>query len=111
MENIQLPIDRHSKKRAILIDEQLLYNDSCKDYINEIIDINELSSYYDTIILSSDVEYTAHFLVHNSLDALVIQKYTEYEYLKNKYRFLLLLCMRKESRDLKKYYKCEILTR
>lgn len=111
MENIQLPVDRHSKKRAILIDEQLLYNDSCKDYISEIIDINELSSYYDTIILSSDVKFTEQFLIHNSLDSFVIEKYTGYEYLKNKYRFLLLFCMRKESRELKKYYKCEILTR
>lgn len=111
MENIQLPIDRHSKKRAILIDEQLLYNESCRDYINELIDINELSSYYDTVILTTDKKYTQEFLIHNSLKSLVVEKYTNYEKLKNKYRFLLLICCKKESKELKKYYKCEILTR
>ena len=111
MENTQLPIDRHSKKRAILIDEQLLYSDACKDYICELIDINELSTYYDTVILSTDIEFTKHFLNHNSLKASVELKFSNYEKLKNKYRFLVLICPKRESREMKKYYKCEILVR
>lgn len=111
MEDVKLPIDRHSKKRAILIDEKVLYNPSCQDYINELIDINELSSYFDTIILSTDLEYCESYLRHNALESLVVEKYTNYKSLKDNYRFLLMICTKKESNKLKDYYKCEILTR
>jgi hypothetical protein len=111
MENTQLPIDRHSKMRAILIDDSVLLNPVCQDYINEMIDISEISVYYDAIILTSDKKYVEEYLKHNSLAAKVEEKYTRYEELKKKYRFLLLICTRQESKRLKDYYKCEILSR
>ena len=111
MKDIQLTIDRHSKPRAILIDESLLFNESCRDYITEIIDINELSVYYDTIILSSDKNYMKEFLLHNSLCSRIESKYEKYKELKNEYKFLLLICMKKDAKKMKEYYKCEILSR
>lgn len=104
-------IDRHSKTRAILIDDSLLLNDNCKDYISEIIDINELSIYYDTVVLSTDTRYMKEFLKHNALFSRVEKKYENYSELKKKYKFLFLICMRKDSKKMKDYYRCEILMR
>lgn len=109
MENSHVQIDRHSKKRAILIEDNLLMNSNCQDFINEIIDINEISVYYDTIILTSDKNYIEAYLEHNSLASKVENKYSNYDELRKEYRFLVLLCSRKESKQMKDYYKCEIL--
>ncbi|MBQ9160907.1 MAG: hypothetical protein IJ122_06255 [Methanobrevibacter sp.] len=104
-------IDRHSKKRAILIDEDVLFNSGCQDYMHELIDIAEISDYYDCIILTKNNKKVQKYVEHWSLHALVYPRYKYYDEMKKTYRFLLLFCTKKNIKHMKDYYKCEILMR
>lgn len=104
-------IDRHSKKRAILIEDRLLLSQSSQDYINEIIDINEISEYYDTIILADDVMFVKAYLEHYGLKSIVTKKYENCSKLRTKYRFLVMMCMKKELKKLQSFYQCDVLSK
>lgn len=106
-------IDRHSKKRAILIDDELLLNRIVQDYMHEIIDIAEISIYYDCIILTNDLKYgyINEYLDKWGLTAKVIKKFADYQELKEQYRFLVLFSTKKNAKELKNFYKSEVLVR
>lgn len=104
-------IDRHSKKRSIIIDDELLLNPNLQDYIHELIDISEISEYYDCIIITDNCEKMQKYLDHWALSALVYKKYTSYKEIKRTYKFLVAFCSRKNVQEIRSYYQCETLTR
>lgn len=104
-------IDRHSKKRSIIIEDELLFNLNVQDYIHELIDISEISDYYDCIIVTNNCEKVYKHLEHWGLQALVYKKYTSYKEIKKTYKFLVMFCSKKNSQELRSYYQCELLVR
>lgn len=104
-------IDRHSKRRAILIEDEILFNPNIGQYIHEIIDINEISDYYDTIILTDDIFYMKRYLEHWMLNSEICKKFDMTEEMRRKYKFILLICSKNHAKYLRKYYQCETLTR
>ncbi len=106
-------IDKHTKKRALLIDDSILLNPIVEDYIYLLIDICELSNYYDCIIVAEkeNMQNVIEKLDHECLVARVVQKYSQYDQLKNKYRFLLAICNESDKQKVKQFYRCEVLTR
>lgn len=104
-------IDRHSKRRAILIEDNVLLNPNIQQYIHEIIDINEISEYYDTIILTDDEVFMKHYLDHWMLKSEISPKLQMPEEMRKKYKFILMICSKQNAKYLRKIYQCELLTR
>lgn len=104
-------IDRHSKKRAILIDEDILFSSGTQDYMHELIDLAEISDYYDCIILAKNEKKIRKYTEHWALQTLIYPRYKNYEEMKKTYRFLLLFCTKRNIKKMKAYYRCETLMR
>ncbi len=106
-------IDRHTKKRLIIIDFSLLITQSAQDYIMLIMDIAEISDYFDVIVTCRDaeMEYARQFLEHWALVGEVKEEYTGYEDLLEEYRVLVCFTAKKNREAYKKYYRCDVMSR
>lgn len=106
-------VDRHTKGRLIIIDSNLLLTYSAQDYTMLIIDIAELSDYYDCLITCKpgEVEYIKQFCEHWALKADVSERFTNYEEILEKYRILVCFTTKADRDDYKKYYRCDTLSR
>lgn len=106
-------VDRHTKKRLIIIDSSLLLTYAAQDYVMLIMDIAEISDYFDVMVTcrEGEMEYMKGFLEHWALVADVKEQFTDYDDLLEEYRILVCFTTKQHREEYKKYYRCDILSR
>lgn len=106
-------IDRHTKGRTIIVDSDLLFNGVCQDYMMLLIDLAEISDYFDVIVTckAEDINKTEEFLDHWMLRAEVKERYTDYKEILSKYRVLFCFVSSRNRDKYKEYYHSDCFTR
>ena len=107
--------DKTVRKRAILLDSTLLVNESTKDYAFFLADVIEYCGtmeYCDLIVLdtSFDKAKLKRQLKNWCINPdKIIYPYADFDKLKETYRFLLLICSKRNRTMMRNYYKCNLL--
>lgn len=106
-------IDRHTKKRLIVFDSSLLLTQVSQNYSMLLIDLAELSDYFDVLVVCKpgEVEYVKEFLHHWMLKADVKEHYTDYEEIINEYHIMFCFTTMANRENFKKYYRADCLSR
>lgn len=106
-------IDRHTKKRLIVIDSSLLLAQTSQNYIMLLIDLAELSDYFDVLVVTKpgEVEYVKEFLSHWMLKAEVRERYQDYQEIINEYHIMFCFTTMRNREKFKQYYRVDCLSR
>lgn len=106
-------VDRHTKGRLIIIDSSLLLTYASQDYTMLLVDIAEISDYYDCLITCKpeEVEYMIHFCEHWGLSAKIGERFKNYDDLLRDYRIMVCFTTKRDREEYKKYYRCDVLSR
>lgn len=106
-------IDRHTKKRLIVIDSSLLLAQSSQNYIMLLIDLAEVSDYFDVLVVAKkeEVEYIKQFLDHWMLKANVRERYKEYQEIISEYNIMFCFTTMRNRENFKQYYRVDCLSR
>lgn len=106
-------IDRHTKKRLIVIDSSLLLAQSSQNYIMLLIDLAEISDYFDVLVVAKkeEVEYIKQFLDHWMLKANVRERYKEYQEIISEYNIMFCFTTMRNRENFKQYYRVDCLSR
>lgn len=106
-------IDRHTKKRLIIIDSSLLLAQTSQNYIMLLIDLAEISDYFDILVVAKTgkVEYVKEFLHHWMLKAEVRERYRDYQEIISEYHIMFCFTTMRNRDKFKQYYHVDCLAR
>lgn len=106
-------IDRHTKKRLIVIDSSLLLAQTSQNYIMLLIDLAELSDYFDVLVVTKpgEVEYVKEFMNHWGLKADARERYQDYQEIINEYHIMFCFTTMRNREKFKQYYRVDCLSR
>ncbi len=106
-------IDRHTKKRLIVVDSALLLAQTSQNYTMLLIDLAELSDYFDVLVVGKpgEVDYLKSFLDHWMLKAEVRERYKDYKEIITEYHIMFCFTTMYNRENFKKYYRVDCLSR
>lgn len=106
-------IDRHIKGRCLIIDSRLLLIQNSMEIAMLIMDIAEISDYYDVLVLSKkgEEDYIKGFLEHWGLKGEVVVEYTRYDEILAKYKILGVFTLAHQAEKMRRYYRSTIFAR
>lgn len=106
-------IDRHTKKRLIVIDSALLLTQISQDYIMLLIDLAELSDYFDVLVVTKagEVNYVKEFLNHWMLKANVREQFKDYKEIIEEYHIMFCFTTMASREEFRKFYRADCLSR
>lgn len=106
-------IDRHTKGRLIIIDSALLLAQTSQNYIMLLIDLAEVSDYFDVMVVAKDSEldYIREFLDHWMLKATVRERLQGYQEIIEDYRIMFCFTTMRNRDKFKQYYRADCLSR
>ena len=106
-------IDRHTKSRLIIVDSALLLTQISQHYTMLLIDLAELSDYFDVLVVckKEEVEYVKQFLDHWMLKAKVAERYTDYDKILEEYCIMFCFTVMKNREEFRKYYRADCLSK
>ena len=106
-------IDRHTKNRCVIIDIMCLMAYNSMDISMLIMDIAELSDYYDCIVIcpkgkEADTEV---FLEHWGLNGKVMTEYMDKDEILDEYKILTVFTTRQKQDRMKEYYHTTVFAK
>ena len=106
-------IDRHTKKRLIVIDSSLLLAQTSQNYTMLLIDLAEISDYFDVLVVGkpTEVDYIKGFLDHWMLRANVRERYQDYQEIIKEYHIMFCFTTMRNREKFKQYYRVDCLSR
>lgn len=106
-------IDRHIKGRCLIIDSRLLLIQNSMEISMLIMDIAEISDYYDVLVLAKkgEEDYIKGFLQHWDLAGKVVTEYTGYDQILEKYKILGVFTLAAQAEKMRRYYRSTIFAR
>ena len=106
-------IDRHTKKRLIVIDSNLLFTQASQHYMMLLIDLAEISDYYDVMLVCKKdrIEELQQFVEHWMLKADVREQFTDYEKILKEYNIMFCFTTMRMRDKFKEYYRVDCLSR
>lgn len=106
-------IDRHTKNRLIIVDSYLLLAQVSQSYIMLLIDLAELSDYFDVMVVckATEVDYIQEFLDHWMLKATVKPRYQDYQEIIKHNRIMFCFTTMSNREKFRQYYRADCLSR
>lgn len=106
-------IDRHSKKRLIVVDGKLLLTQISQDYMMLLIDLAEISDYFDVLVVGkeSEMEILKEFLDHWMLKAEVKVAFQDYKEILQQYRIMFCFTTMRSRDKFREYYRVDCFSR